>query len=60
MECAHEKRVEVKLPPQLDSLRSQAPPGNEIVFQQNYFAAFNAAWAAANRAIGTRYGLQLT
>jgi hypothetical protein len=25
-----------------------------------YFAAFSAACAAANRAIGTRYGLQLT
>ena len=26
----------------------------------DYFAAFSAAWAAANRAMGTRYGLQLT
>jgi hypothetical protein len=26
----------------------------------NYFFALMAAWAAANRAIGTRYGLQLT
>ncbi len=31
--------------------------GFEIVY---YFFAFTAAWAAANRAIGTRYGLQLT
>ena len=27
---------------------------------QAYLPALSAAWAAANRAIGTRYGLQLT
>ena len=37
-----------------------SPTGYSVAIAAVYFFALMAAWAAASRAIGTRYGLQLT